>query len=95
VLNQLGKNATVKLTRIDGDVSYGIFGNPPDRWDEGVTIDGRTSQAMTAYSYFGKSAPPRGFVLALFGEDRSEILVFREGGKDWLEFGDYGYRKCN
>ena len=28
-------------------------------------------------------------------EDRSELLVFRDGDEDWLEFGDYTYRKCN
>ena len=50
---------------------------------------------MTAYSYFGKSERPSGFVLALLSEDRSEILVFRRGNDDWLEFGDYSYRKCN
>jgi hypothetical protein len=52
-------------------------------------------RAMTAYSYFGNSKPPRGFVVALLGEDRSELLVFKDGNQDWLEFGDYTYRKCN
>jgi hypothetical protein len=34
-------------------------------------------------------------VVALLGEDRSEFLVFKEGGDDWLEFGDYRYDQCN
>ena len=50
---------------------------------------------MTAYSYFGNAAPPRGLVVALLGEDRSEFLVFRGGNEDRLEFGDYTCRKCN
>jgi hypothetical protein len=52
-------------------------------------------RAMTAYSHFGKNEPPRGFVVALLGEDRSEFLVFQDGDEDWLEFGDYTHRKCN
>jgi hypothetical protein len=50
---------------------------------------------MTAYSYFGRSKPPRDFVVALLGEDRSEFLVFKDGNEDWLEYGDYRYSKCN
>jgi hypothetical protein len=50
--------------------------------DAGVTIN-------------GKSGPPRGFWVALLGEDRSEFLVFKDGNDDWLEYGDYTYRKCN
>ena len=50
---------------------------------------------MTSYSYFGNAKPPANFVVALLGEDRSEFLVFRDGNEDWLEFGDYTYRKCN
>lgn len=60
-----------------------------------MTVNGETLKAMTAYSYFGQSAPPPGFVVALLAEDRSEFLVFRDGTKDWLEYGDYRYRKCN
>jgi hypothetical protein len=52
-------------------------------------------RAMTAYSFFGKSKPPRGFVVALLGEDRSEFVVFKDDDEDWLESGDYTYRKCN
>jgi hypothetical protein len=145
VLDQIGKNAVLNLSMIDGDVSYGIFdlkgsgaaikslraacgpraGSTParveapegvvycgggaierqieyrilekseDKWDARVTVNGKTMRAMTAYSYFGNSKPPRGFVVALLGEDRSELLVFKDGNQDWLEFGDYTYRKCN
>ncbi len=145
VLDQIEKNAVLKLATIDGDVSYGIFDlkgsgvaikslsaacgpraggepaqveapegvvycgggaikrqieyrileKPEDQWDARVTINGDTIRAMTAYSYFGKSKPPAGFVVALLGEDRSEFLVFKDGDKDWLEFVDYTYRKCN
>ena len=76
-------------------VEYLIVGNPADKWDARVTVNGETIRAMTAYSYFGKAAPPRGFVVALLGEDKSEFLVFRDGNEDWLEFGDHTYRKCN
>jgi hypothetical protein len=50
---------------------------------------------MTAYSYFGNSEPPKGFVVALLGEDRSEFLIFQDGSENWLEFGDYRYDQCN
>jgi hypothetical protein len=151
VLDQLARNATLNLSMIDQDITYGIFSlagsgasisslraacsgrsarvppaarapatfeapegvvycgggavkrqieyvilpNPRDKWDARVTVNGETIRAMTAYSFFGNSAPPRGFVVALLGEDRSEFLVFRDGDQDWLEFGDYTYRKCN
>lgn len=146
VLKELSKNAVLNLSRVDQDVSYGIFDlkgseaaigqlraacasggatttasmeapegvvycgggaikrqiefvildNPPDQWDASVTVNGETIRAMSAYSFFGSNRqPPKGFVVALLGEDRSEFLVFRDGGEDWLEFGDYTYRKCN
>ena len=76
-------------------IEFTILKNPTDQWDARVTINGETMRAMTAYSYFGKSEPPRGFVVALLGEDRAEFLVFKDGDEDWLEFGDYTYRKCN
>jgi hypothetical protein len=80
---------------IKRQIEYRILEQPEDKWDARVTINGETMRAMTAYSYFGKSKPPRGFVVALLGEDRSELLVFKDGDEDWLEFGDYTYRKCN
>ena len=76
-------------------IEYLILDNPQDQWDVRVTVNGEIFRAMTAYSYFGNSQPPKGFVVALLGEDRSEFLVFRDDDKDWLEFGDYTYRKCN
>lgn len=80
---------------IKRQIEYSIRRNPAEKWDARVTVNGQTIRAMTAYSYFGNAAPPRGFVVALLGEDRSEFLVFRDGKEDWLEFGDYTYRKCN
>jgi hypothetical protein len=76
-------------------IEYRILATPEDKWDARVTVNGETLRAMTAYSYFGKSEPPPGFVVALLGEDRSEFLVFKDGDEDWLEYGDYTYRKCN
>jgi hypothetical protein len=76
-------------------IEYRILERPEDKWDARVTVNGETIRAMTAYSYFGKSKPPHGFVVALLGEDRSEFLVFKDGDEDWLESGDYTYRKCN
>ena len=81
--------------KIKREISFSILPKPDDQWDARVTINGQVHKAMTAYSYFGKAQPPQGFVVALLGEDRSEILVFRDAGKDWLEFGDYTYRMCN
>ncbi|HUV67569.1 MAG TPA: SH3 domain-containing protein [Sedimentisphaerales bacterium] len=77
-------------------IEYVILENAQDQWDARVTVNGDTIRAMTAYSYFGSNQqPPKGFVVALLGEDKSEFLVFRDGDKDWVEFGDYTYRKCN
>ena len=145
ILDQIARNAVLNLSKVDEDVSYGIFDlkgsgaaimalrtacrpgtagpsasieapegvvycgggavkrqieylilqNAQDQWDAQVTVNGNTIRAMTAYSYFGNSPPPKDFVVALLGEDRSEFLVFRDRDKDWLEFGDYTYRKCN
>jgi hypothetical protein len=146
VLKELSKKAVLNLSKVDQDVSYGIFDlkgseaaigalraacasggtamtasmeapegvvycgggaikrqiefviikNPEDQWDARVTVNGETIRAMTAFSYFGsKQQPPKGFVVALLGENRNEFLVFRDGDKDWLEFGDYQYNKCN
>jgi hypothetical protein len=80
---------------IKRQIEFNILEKPEDQWDARVTINGKPMRAMTSYSYFGKSASPRGFVVALLGEDRSEFLVFRDADEDWLEFGDYTYRKCN
>ncbi|GAA6159600.1 hypothetical protein NBRC116589_17740 [Ruegeria sp. HU-ET01832] len=144
VLDQLAANASVNLSMIDQDISYGIFDlkgssaairslrsacssddsqeasyeapegivycgggaikrviepvildNPEGDWDARVTVNGDSIRAMTAYSYFGNSEPPAGFVVALLGEDRSEFLIFSEGSVNWLEYGDYRYDQCN
>jgi hypothetical protein len=80
---------------IKRQIEYVIVANEADQWDARVTVNGETLRAMTAYSYFGNSEAPRGFVVALLGEDRSEFLVFSEDGKDWIEYGDYRYDQCN
>lgn len=80
--------------KIRREITFAINPKPDDQWDARVTISGHVHKAMTAYSFFGKAQPPRGFVVALLAEDRSEILVFSDAGEDWLEFGDYTYRKC-
>jgi hypothetical protein len=77
-------------------IEYVILDKPDGQWDARVTVNGDTIRAMTAYSYFGSNQQsPKGFVVALLGEDKSEFLVFKDGDQDWLEFGDYTYRKCN
>ena len=76
-------------------IEFVILDRPEGQWDARVTVNGNNTRAMTSYSYFGNSKPPKDFVVALLGEDRSEFLVFRSGDKDWLEFGDYTYRTCN
>ncbi|MBA4611356.1 hypothetical protein H1W37_06825 [Stappia taiwanensis] len=81
--------------QVKRQIEFVILKDVQDEWNARVTVNGKSLRAMTAYSYFGNSAPPRGFVVALLGEDRSEFLVFRDGGEDWLEYGDYTYRKCN
>jgi hypothetical protein len=81
--------------QVKRQIEYRILDKPDGQWDAIVTVNGKEIRAMTAYSFFGNSKPPKGFVVALLGEDRSEFLVFRDGGKDWLEFGDYRYDKCN
>lgn len=80
---------------IKRQIEFVILSTPEDKWDVRVTVNGETIKAMTAYSYFGNAAPPKGFVVALLGENRSEFLVFRDGDKGWIEFGDYQYDKCN
>ena len=48
-------------------IEYRIIDKPEDKWDARVTINGETTRAMTAYSYFGNAKPPRGFAVALLG----------------------------
>lgn len=80
---------------IKRQIEYVILEETDGNWNARVTVNGKTIRAMTAYSYFGDATPPKGFVVALLGEDRSEFLIFRSDSDDWLEFGDYTYRKCN
>jgi hypothetical protein len=75
-------------------IVYQILDRADGEWDALVTVDGNEIRAMTAYSYFGNSTPPNGFVVALLGEDGSEVLVFKTGGADWLEQGDDRYEPC-
>ena len=75
-------------------IEFSVVANPADQWNVRVTVNGAVTRAMTAYSYFGRNKPPKGFVVALLGEDKSEFLVYRDGDKDWIEFGDYTYRAC-
>ena len=76
-------------------IEYAVVDQPGDQWDAIVTVNGETVRAMTSYSFFGNSQPPAGFQVALLGEDRSEFLVFSDGGRNWIEFGDYTYEQCN
>ena len=143
VLDQLAANASVNISMVDQDITYGIFDlagssaaikslrsacgggaqetasteapegavycgggavkrqieyvildTPDGEWDAVLTVNGEVTRAMTAYSFFGNAEAPKGFVVALLGEDRSETLVFSDGSKDWLEYGDYQYEKC-
>lgn len=80
---------------IKRQIEYVILDNSADDWNVRVTVNGETQRAMTAYSYFGNSQAPDGFVVALLLEDRGEMLVFRKGTDNYLEFGDYTYRQCN
>jgi hypothetical protein len=76
-------------------IEYAIVGQPGEQWDAIVTVNGETVRAMTSYSFFGDSQPPIGYQVAILGEDRSEFLVFSDGGRNWIEFGDYTYVQCN
>ena len=80
---------------IKRQIEFLILETSDDKWNARVTVNGETIRAMTAYSYFGNTEPPAGFVVALLGEDRSEFLVFRDGSQNWLEYGDYRYDQCN
>lgn len=67
---------------IKRQIEFHILDKPTDKWDARVTIDGKTIRAMTAYSYFGKSRPPRGFVAELGDEtslERSDCNTSRCG----------------
>lgn len=76
------------------EISFEILDEPVTEWDALITVNGATTRAMTAYSYFGNAKPPANFIVALLGEDRSEVLVYGNGSKGWLEYGDYRYDEC-
>ncbi len=76
------------------EISIEILDEPVTEWDAMITVNGATTRAMTAYSYFGNAKPPADFVVALLGEDRSEVLVYDNGPTSWLEYGDYRYDRC-
>ncbi|TYC66344.1 hypothetical protein FMN63_18505 [Stappia sp. BW2] len=75
-------------------IGYQILDRADGEWDALVMIDGTKIRAMTAYSYFGNSKPPNGFVVALLGEDGSVVLVYGDGENDWLEQGENRYDTC-
>ncbi|RBW63253.1 hypothetical protein [Ruegeria sp. A3M17] len=81
--------------QVKRQIEYLILDKADGEWDAIVTVNGDTTRAMTAYSYFGNAQPPQGFVVALLGEDRSEFLVFKDGNMNWIEYGDYQYNQCN
>lgn len=81
--------------QIKRQIEFVILESTSDQWNARVTVNGNTVRAMTAYSYFGNYAKPKYFVVALLAEDRGEFLLFKDDQSDWLEYGDYTYRKCN
>ena len=81
--------------QISRQIEYLIFDNAQNQWDAIVTVNGNTTRAMTAYSYFNNTQAPQGFVVALLGEDQSEFLIFKDGNNNWIEYGDYQYDQCN
>lgn len=76
-------------------IEYTIQDSSRGPWDAFVTVNGASMRAMTSHSYFGNTQTPRGFEVALLAEDRSEFLVFRDGQRNWIEYGDYTYEQCN
>ncbi|GAA0787577.1 hypothetical protein GCM10009077_43450 [Roseibium denhamense] len=59
-----------------------------------VSSDGAQIRAMTAYSYSGNSKSINGVVMALLGQDGSEVLVYRDGNSTRLEQGEIRYNSC-
>ena len=60
----------------DGATEVGAFQAGSDN------ADIRIVDNFPVESFFGKSEPPRGFVVALLGEDRSEFLVFKDDDEE-------------
>lgn len=85
-------------------IEYGSDGRREERIfvhiSEENTLTGektfRREEGITAYSWFGNNEPaPEGFVKALLLDNGGEMLVFEDGSKHWIEYGDYTYRQCN
>jgi hypothetical protein len=62
--------------------------------DVDLTVNGKTSRYMTAYSWFGSSQPtPKGFKFAILGEKQFDPLLVFDG---YLEdTNKKKYLKCN
>ena len=59
-----------------------------------LTINGRTFQYMTAYSWFGSNqVPPKGFKFAILGEKQFDPLLVFDGYLEDTE--KQKYTKCN
>jgi len=81
------------------------YAGPPSEannfMDVSVTIDGASKPAMSSYSYFGRTPPPEGFVVAILpamqgNGEPVDILLFQDGaaGK-WLTYNDKIMRACD
>ncbi|MBU3588683.1 hypothetical protein [Polynucleobacter sp. 80A-SIGWE] len=62
--------------------------------DVDLTINGKTSRVMTAYSWFGSNqASPKGFKFAILGEKQFDPLLVFDGYL--LDAKKQKYTKCN
>ena len=62
--------------------------------DVDLTVNGKTSRAMTAYSWFGSNqATPKGFKFAILGEKQFDPLLVFDGYL--LDAKKQKYVKCN
>jgi hypothetical protein len=62
--------------------------------DVDLTVNGKTSRYMTAYSWFGSNqATPKGFKFAILGEKQFDLLLVFDG---YLEDAKKNkYKQCN
>lgn len=59
-----------------------------------LTVNGKTSQYMTAYSWFGSNQPtPRNFKFAILGEKQFDPLLVFDGYL--MDAKNFKYTKCN
>ena len=81
---------------VERRIEYTIMEKSTDPMNATITVNRKTQNAMTSYSFFGKSVPPKGFVVAIIPEEQGggEFLVFSNAGKNWIEFGDHQYNQC-